>query len=162
MPAAPEPAASAPPPPPAAYVPPPREAPSTSSPAGTEDASVGDLVKELSEQSSTLARQEMRLAQLEVQEKAKRAGVAVGVFAAAGIAAFFGVAALLVAAVAVLDTTLVTWFSAAIVGVVLLVIAGVAALAGKKQIEQATPPVPEQAIGSVKRDVETVKSSAKH
>jgi len=106
-----------------------------------------------------LARQEIRLAQLELQEKGRKAGLGIAAFGAAGIGAFFGAAALLTAIVLALDTELRTWFSALIVGVVLLAIAGVTALLGKKQVDQATPPAPEQAIGSVKRDVDTVKRS---
>ena len=123
--------------------------------------SVGDLVKQLSEQTSTLVRQEMRLAQAELQEKGKKAGIGAGMFGAGGLVAFFGAATLIAAAVLALSTGLEPWLSALIVGVVLLIAAGVAALMGKKQIEQATPPAPEQAIQSVKRDVDTVKAGAR-
>jgi len=125
------------------------------------DDSIGDLVKQLSEQTSTLVRQEMRLAQAELQEKGKKAGIGAGMFGAGGLVAFFGAATLIAAAVLALSTGLEPWLSALIVGVVLLIAAGVAALMGKKQIEQATPPAPEQAIESVKRDVDTVKAGAR-
>ena len=125
------------------------------------DDSIGDLVKQLSEQTSTLVRQEMRLAQAELQEKGKKAGMGAGMFGAGGLVAFFGAATLIAAAVLALSTGLEPWLSALIVGVVLLIAAGVAALMGKKQIEQATPPAPEQAIESVKRDVDTVKAGAR-
>ncbi|MGH2741332.1 MAG: phage holin family protein [Thermoleophilaceae bacterium] len=124
------------------------------------DESIGDLVKQLSEQTSTLVRQEMRLAQAELQEKGKRAGIGAGMFGASGLVAFFGAATLIAATVLALATALDPWLSALIVGVALLLVAGVAALLGKKQVEQATPPAPEQAIQSVKRDVETVKAGA--
>ena len=125
------------------------------------DQSVADLVKQLSEQTATLVRQEMRLAQTELQEKGKRAGIGAGMFGAGGLVAFFGVATLIAAAVLALATAVEPWLAALIVGVALLAAAGVAALAGKKQVEQATPPAPEQAMGSVKRDVDTVKSRAR-
>jgi len=125
------------------------------------DESLGDLVKQLSEQTSTLVRQEMRLAQVELQEKGKKAGIGAGMFGASGLVAFFGAATLIAAAVLALSTGLEPWLSALIVGVVLLIVAGVAALLGKKQIEQATPAAPEQAIQSVKRDVDTVKAGAR-
>ena len=124
------------------------------------DESVADLVKQLSEQTSTLVRQEMRLAQAELQEKGKRAGIGAGMFGASGLVAFFGAATLIAAAVLALATAVDDWLAALIVAVVLLAVAGVAALLGKKQVEQATPPAPEQAIESVKRDVETVKAGA--
>ena len=125
------------------------------------DESIGDLVKQLSEQTSTLVRQEMRLAQAELQEKGKKAGIGAGMFGASGLVAFFGAATLIAACVLALATALEPWLAALIVGAVLLLAAGVAALLGKKQIDQATPPAPEQAIESVKRDVETVKAGAR-
>ena len=81
-------------------------------------------------------------------------------FGASGLVAFFGAATLIAAAVLALATAVDPWLAAVIVGVVLLAVAGVAALMGKKKIEEATPPAPEQAIGSVKRDVDTVKRRA--
>ena len=125
------------------------------------DQSVGDLVKQLSEQTATLVRQEMKLAQTELQEKGKKAGIGAGMFGAGGLVAFFGAATLIAAAVLALATAVDSWLAAIIVGVVLLLVAGVAALLGKKQIEQATPPAPEQAVQSTKRDIDTVKRKAR-
>lgn len=125
------------------------------------DQSVSDLVKQLSEQTSTLVRQEMKLAQAELQEKGKKAGIGAGMFGAGGLVAFFGTATLIAAAVLGLATAVDAWLAAVIVGVVLLAAAGVAALLGKKQIEQATPPAPETAMRSMKRDVDTVKRRAR-
>ena len=103
----------------------------------------------------------MRLAQVELQEKGKKFGVGAGMFGAGGLVAFFGMAAVIVAIVLALATAIAAWLSALIVGVVLLAVAGAAALMGKKQIEQATPAMPEQTIETVKEDVEHVKSKAK-
>jgi uncharacterized membrane protein YqjE len=126
------------------------------------DQSVSDLVKQLSEQTATLVRQEMKLAQAELQEKGKKAGIGAGMFGAGGLVAFFGVATLIAAAVLALTTAVDhAWLAAVIVGVVLLAGAGVAALLGKKQIEEATPPAPETAMRSMKRDVDTVKRRAR-
>lgn len=126
------------------------------------DQSVGDLVKQLSEQTATLVRQEMKLAQTELQEKGKKAGIGAGMFGAGGLVAFFGAACLIAAAVLALATAVDhSWLAALIVGVVLLAVAGVAALMGKKKIEEATPPAPEQAVQSMKRDVDTVKRRAR-
>ena len=125
------------------------------------DESIGELVKQLSTQTSTLVRQEMRLAQAELQEKGKKAGLGAGMFGASGIVAFLGAGTLIAAIVLALATALDSWLAALIVAVVLLAAAGVAALMGKKQIEQATPPAPEQAMESVKRDVDTVKAGVR-
>ena len=125
-----------------------------------KDQPVGDLVKQLSEQTATLVRKEMQLGQLELQEKAKRGGLGAGLFGGAGLIAVFGVGALVAAAVAALATWLALWLSALIVGAVLLAIAGIAALMGKKQVEQAVPPAPEQAVESGKRTIDEVKGRA--
>lgn len=137
-----------------------RERSSMPAESDLQESSAGELVKQLSEQTKTLVKQELRLAQVELQEKGKKVGIGAGIFGAGGLVAIFGAAALIVALVLALSTALAPWLSTLIVGVVLLATAGVAALMGKKQIEQATPPAPEQAIGSVKRDVETVKRRA--
>ena len=121
----------------------------------------GELVKRLSEQIPQLVRDELRLALAELKEKGKRAGIGAGLTGAAGVIALFGLGALLVAVIAALALVLPVWAAALIVGGVLLLLAGGLALAGIGQVKRATPPMPEQAIASTKRDVETVKESAK-
>jgi membrane protein len=122
------------------------------------DKSVGELVQELSQQTSTLIRQEMRLAQAELTEKGKHAGKGAGMFGGAGVVALYGVGALIAAAIIGLGTALDPWLAAVIVGVVLLAVAGILALTGKKEVDRAGPPKPEQTIESVQQDVETVKA----
>jgi nitrate/nitrite transporter NarK len=118
---------------------------------------VGDLVQQLSEQTATLVRKEIRLAQVELQEKGKRAGIAGGMFGGAGLVALYGVGAVVAAVIMLVATSIEPWISALIVGVGLLATAGILALLGRKQVEQATPPKPERAIESVQHDVEHVK-----
>ena len=125
-----------------------------------DDRPVADLIKELSEQTSTLIRKEMELARAELTEKGKRAGVDAGLFGGTGVLALYGLGALIAAIILLLATAMEAWLAALIVAVVLFAVAGVLALTGKKQIEQATPPTPEQAIESTKRDVDTVKEKA--
>jgi MFS family permease len=124
------------------------------------DKPIGELVRQMSEQSSTLIRQELRLATAELQEKGKHAGVGVGMFGGAGVVGLYGVGALIAATIIGLGTLLEPWIAALIVGVVLLAIAGIVALLGKKQVEQATPAKPEQAMDSVQEDIQTVKERA--
>jgi uncharacterized membrane protein YqjE len=124
-----------------------------------DDRSVGELVQQLSNQTATLVRQELRLAQTELQEKGKRVGIGAGMFGGAGLVALYGVGALIAAAIVGLGTLLEPWIAALIVGVVLLAVAGVLALTGRKQVERGTPPLPEQAIESTKRDVDEVKAA---
>jgi uncharacterized membrane protein YqjE len=125
------------------------------------DRSVGDLVQQLSQQTATLVSQEMRLAQTELQEKGKRAGMGAGMFGGAGLVALYGVGALLAAAILAIGTAVDPWIAAVIVGVALLATAGLLALLGKRQVDQATPPKPEQAMASVQRDVDEVKERAR-
>jgi uncharacterized membrane protein YqjE len=127
---------------------------STSAPT---EQSVGELVTQLSEQTSRLVRSEMQLAQAEMQQKAKNAGLGVGLFGAAGIVALYGVGALVATVILALSLVLPAWAAALIVTVTLFAIAGVVALTGKNRVSQATPPTPQKTIDSVKRDIETVK-----
>jgi uncharacterized membrane protein YqjE len=124
-----------------------------------EDRSVGELVQQLSNQTATLVRQELRLAQVELQEKGKRVGIGAGMFGGAGLVALYGVGALIAAAIIGIGTLLEPWIAAVIVGVVLLAVAGILALTGRKQVERGTPPLPQQAIESTKRDVDEVKAA---
>ncbi len=128
--------------------------------AQARDASLGELVKQLSEQTSRLARQEAELAKVELQEKGKRAGLGAGMFGGAGIFGAYALGALIAAAILALATAVTPWLAALIVAAVLGVVAGVLALAGKRNVQRATPPVPEQATESVKEDVQWAKSHA--
>ena len=126
-------------------------------PARTEEPTLGALVHDLSQQIPDLIRSELRLAQAEVAEKGKRTGLGIGMFSAAGLLAFFGVAGLLTTVILALDLVLPTWLAALLVTLVVLAAAGAVAIAGKKQVEQATPPVPERAVEGVKEDIATIK-----
>jgi MFS family permease len=124
------------------------------------EASVAELVKQLSEQTSRLARQEVELAKAELAAKGKRAGIGAGMFGGAGVFGFYAVGALVATAILALATAVSAWLAALIVAVVLAAIAGVLALQGKTKVQQATPPVPEQATESVKEDVQWAKTRA--
>ena len=127
----------------------------------SDDTSVGDLVKAMSADLSRLVRDELQLAQVELSVKAKTAGVGIGAFGGAGVLAFYGGAVLIAAAVLALALVLPAWLAALIVGIVVLAIAGVAALIGKKKVSAAGPAVPERTVASVKEDVAEIKESIK-
>jgi hypothetical protein len=133
----------------------------TAPPPAPEDASTGQLIGQLTEQISRLVRDEARLAQAEVTQKAKRLGVGAGLFGGAGLFAFFGLAVLIATAVLALALVLPAWLAALIVAVVLLAVAGALALVGKKDVDKGTPPMPSEAIASTKADIATVKESAR-
>jgi uncharacterized membrane protein YqjE len=126
--------------------------------SSASDASLGDLVSRVSEQTSRLIRDELRLAQLEMAEKGKKAGIGAGLFGGAGLFALYGLACLVAAAILGLAGPVPDWLAAIIVGVALFIVAGVAALIGKREVSAATPPVPELAVEGVKQDVQTLKS----
>jgi uncharacterized membrane protein YqjE len=126
----------------------------------TAERSVGELVSELSDEVKRLVRDEMRLAVFELQRKGKKMGFGAGLFGAAGLLALFGAGTLVAAAVLALALVVPGWLAAVIVAVALFVVAGIAALVGKKEVAQAVPPVPEEAIAGVREDVDTVKQGA--
>jgi hypothetical protein len=124
------------------------------------DRPIGDLLKQLSEQTTTLVRQELELAKAEVSEKGKKAGQGAGMFGGAGASALLGLGAITAAAITLLDNAMSTPLAALIVGLVWFAIAGVLALQGRNKVQEATPPVPEQATESVKEDVQWAKTRA--
>ncbi|CAN5566306.1 phage holin family protein [soil metagenome] len=130
--------------------------------AHEDDRSVAELLKQLSEQTQTLVRDEIQLALLELKDRGKKAGIGAGLFGASGMIALFGVATLIAAVVLALATAVDAWLAALIVAVVLLGTAAVLALTGKRELEGATPPLPQEAIDSTKEDVEAVKEHVAH
>jgi len=123
------------------------------------DATVGELVGTATEQFSRLIREEMLLARAELTEKGKHAGKGIGAFSTAGLLAFYAVGAGVAAAILGLSLVVDGWLAALIVMVVLLLAAGVAALLGKREVQQAKP-VPERTVASVKADVAEIKEAS--
>ncbi len=125
------------------------------------EQSTSELVQRASEQITTLVRDEIALAKAELSEKAKHAGIGVGLFGGGGVLAMYGVGALIATLIIVLNLFLELWLAALIMTVVLFLIAGILGLLGKKQVTKAVPPEPEAAIASVKADVDEVKHAVK-
>jgi uncharacterized membrane protein YqjE len=121
----------------------------------------GDLLKELSDHTTTLVKQEIDLAKAELSEKGKKAGLGAGMFGGAGLFGVFAFAALTTCIIAALESPLNLWLAALIVAVVYAVVAGVLALQGRNKVKEAGPPVPEQTTESVKEDVQWAKTRAK-
>jgi MFS family permease len=124
------------------------------------DQPVAALLRDLSEQTSTLVRNELELARLEMTEKGKRAGIGVGMFGGAGLVGLYALGAVIAAAILLLATAITPWLAALVIAVVCGAIAGVLALVGKSKVAQATPPLPEQTTESVKEDVRFTKAKA--
>jgi uncharacterized membrane protein YqjE len=130
-------------------------------PSSTQEQPTAELVKQLSEQISVLVRDELKLAQLEMTRKGKRAGIGIGMLGGGGLVALYGLGCLIACVIIAISGVLAAWLAALIVGAVLLAVAGVAALIGKGRLQQATPPVPEETVSSVKTDVEQIKERAR-
>jgi uncharacterized membrane protein YqjE len=118
---------------------------------------IGELVKELSQQTSTLVRQEIELARAELQEKGKVAGKGAGMLAGAAVAALLALGALTAGLIALLDKAMATWVAALIVMALWAVVAAVLAKAGQSALRRATPPAP-QTVETVKEDIQWAKN----
>jgi uncharacterized membrane protein YqjE len=121
------------------------------------DRPVGDLLKQLSEDTATLVRKEVELARAEVTEKGKQAGIGAGMFGGAGVAALLALGSLTACLIALLATGMKVWIAALIVTVLWAAIAGVLALVGKNRVQEATPPA-EQTVETIKEDVQWAKT----
>jgi uncharacterized membrane protein YqjE len=131
----------------------------TSAGAETEarERPIGELVKDLSAQTSTLVRQEIELARAELQEKGKVAGKGAGMLGGAAAAGLLAMGALTAALIALLDKAMATWVAALIVMALWAVIALVLAKAGQRSLQRAAPPAP-QTVETVKEDIQWAKN----
>ena len=125
------------------------------------DRSTAELMKQLASETSTLVRQELELARAEMTQKGKRAGIGAGMFGGAGVAALLALGAFTAFLILALDGFMPNWLAALLVAVLWGAIAGALALVGRERVREAAPPMPEQAVESVKEDVELVKSRAR-
>lgn len=130
--------------------------------AERHEAGTGELIRQATQQVSDLMRAEMRLAVAELKDKGRHAGTGAGLFGGAALVALYGVAVLLAAAVAAIALALPVWAAALIIGVFLLVVAGVLALMGRSQTRRAAPPKPEQAMDEARQAVSELKERATH
>ncbi len=128
--------------------------------ATAQGSSTADLVKHLSKQIGRLARDEVRLAQLEMMRAVKRAGLGIGMFSGGGLLALYGLGCLLAAAIIGLAAAVAAWLAALIIGACLLAAAGIVALAGRAELRKATTAGPDGVVDSVRADVEEIKESA--
>jgi uncharacterized membrane protein YqjE len=119
---------------------------------------IGDLLKQLSQETTTLVKQELDLAKAEVAQKGQQAGKGVGMFGGAGVMGLLALGSFTAFLIMLLDGAMPNWAAALVVTAVYAVIAGVLALQGRNKVKEATPPVPEQAVESVKEDVQWAKT----
>jgi uncharacterized membrane protein YqjE len=122
-----------------------------------QERTTGELVKTMSEQISVLIRDELKLAQLEMTSKGKQAALGAGMFGVSGVVAVYAVGCLLACVIIALSGVVAAWLAALIVGAALLAAAACVALIGKRRLQGATPPLPEETVASVKADVEEIR-----
>jgi hypothetical protein len=122
------------------------------------DRSLGELLSQLSEQTTRLVHQELELAKAELQQKGKQAGAGAGMFGGAGAIGLAALGALTACFILALAAIMPSWLAALIVAVVYGIVAFVLVKQGQAKLKQATPPVPEQTIETVKEDVEWAKT----
>lgn len=119
--------------------------------------SFGELLTGLASDTSLLVKQEIELAKVEVSAKAKQAGKAVGMLAAAGVVALLALITLTILLIVILDAFLELWLAVLLVLVLWTAVAAVLGLDGKKKLQEAAPPVPEQTTQTLKEDVQWAK-----
>jgi lipopolysaccharide export LptBFGC system permease protein LptF len=138
-----------------------RQEPSDPDQADLRERPLGELLKQLSEETSRLVHQELELAKAELTQKGRQAGMGAGLFGAAGVIGFLALAALTTCFILALDAVLPAWLAALLVAVVYGAIAAVLAVRGRAKVKQAVPPVPEQTIETVKEDLQWAKTQTK-
>jgi uncharacterized membrane protein YqjE len=119
---------------------------------------IGELLKQLSQETTTLVTQELDLAKAELAQKGQQAGKGVGMFGGAGVIGLLALGSFTAFLIMLLDGAMPNWAAALVVAAVYAAIAGVLALQGRNKVKEATPPVPEQAVESVKEDVQWAKT----
>jgi membrane protein len=122
-----------------------------------QERSTAALLRQLTEQVTTLVRDEAELARQELRQKGRRVGAGAGALGTSGVLALYGGGGLVAAAILAIDQVLRPWLAALVVGAALMVIAGIAALVGRSQIRRSTPPVPGRTISNVREDVDAVR-----
>jgi uncharacterized membrane protein YqjE len=118
---------------------------------------IGELLKQLATETTTLVRQELELAKAEVREKGRQAGPGFGMWGAAGAAGLMALGALTAFFILALDGAVPNWLAALVVAVVYAAVAGLLYIRGKQRVSRAGSPVPEQTVETLKEDAQWAK-----
>ena len=121
------------------------------------DHSVGDLLGRVTSDLSTLMRQEVELAKVEIKEEATKAGKASGTLVGAGLVGFLVLVFLSLAVMFGLDQVMPIGWAAVITAVLLAIVAAVLFVVGRRQLRQVNPK-PEQTVETLKEDVQWAKN----
>jgi len=129
----------------------------TNIPNPARKKSLGELLGELPGQLVTLVKDEIEGLKREITSRLAKLGVGAALFVVAALLGFFALAVLIAAAVLGLATVFAPWLAALIVAGALLVIVAILVLVGVKSIKKGIPPVPEESVDSLKKDVNAIK-----
>jgi len=127
------------------------------SPGSVGERSLGDLISEVTQDLSTLMRQELELAKAELQQSASRAGKGAGMLGGAAVAGYFVLLFLSLALWWAIGSATGLGWSALIVAVIWGIIAAVLASVGRKSL-QAVRGLPKTA-DTVKRIPDALKGN---
>ena len=122
--------------------------------AALHEQPIGELLKQLASETTTLVRQELDLAKAEMREKAGKAGPGFGMIGVAGAMGLLAAGTATVFFVLALDGVMPNWLAALVVAVVYGVVAALLYMRGKEKVDDAGSPAPRQTIETVKEDVE--------
>jgi len=122
---------------------------------------IGELLKELASETTTLVKQQLELAKAEMREKGRKAGPGFGLIGAAGAMGLLSAGALTAFLVLALDGVMPNWLAALIVALVYGAIAALLYGQGKGKVDDVGSPAPRQTIETVKEDVEWAKHPTK-
>jgi uncharacterized membrane protein YqjE len=120
---------------------------------------VAGATKKLADHAVTLGKLELRLALLELKEKAATLGFGAGLLVGAAVFALFALGLLLAASAAALAIVLPVWLALLVVACGVLIVAAVLGAVGLRAVKRGVPPVPEQAIAEAKLTTESVKTN---
>ena len=130
---------------------------SGASPQQGDQRSIGEIVSDVTEDLTTLFRQEIDMAKTELKEEGTRAAKGAGMLGGAGLAGYFTVLFLSTTLMFVLDEFLELWIAALIVTVLWGIAAAVLAVIGKKKLQASNPQLP-QTQETLKEDVRWAKA----
>jgi hypothetical protein len=125
-----------------------------------DERSIGELFADLSQKTTTLVRQEIQLAKVEMSQKASRVGKNVGFLVVGGVVAYTGVLALVTAGIIVLGQLIPYWLSAAIIGIVIAAVGAVLVVKGANTLRQEEP-TPRETIETLQEDKEWLKDQTR-
>ncbi|WP_166845010.1 phage holin family protein [Isoptericola sp. BMS4] len=128
-------------------------------PPADEPPTMGTLMEKLSEQATRLVRAEIALAKAEMADKAKRSAIGVGLISVAVVIVLYAVGVLIWAGIIGLAEAWPLWLSALVVGIFLVLVAGLAVAVAVSQLKRAARR--PETVDRVKEDVATIKEGMK-